>query len=119
MQQTESFITAFSSYCLRTAIKQLSQSKPYANRSLNGYGIREIVNNFFDSFLTNRNQYAAINNTNPSLNSINIGVSRGSNLGPLNSFLLYVNDIPYNVDCTRLFADDTCLLMVALSINTL
>ena len=103
---------------MRTAIKQLSQTKPYTNRSLNGYGIRGIVNNFFDSFLINRNQYVAINNTNPSLNSI--GVSRGSVLGLLHSFLLYVNDIPYNVDCTpRLFADDTCLLMVAPSINTL
>ena len=41
---------------------------------LEHYGIRGIVNNFFGSFLTNRNQYVTINNTNSSLKSIDIGV---------------------------------------------
>ena len=84
---------------------------------LEHYGIREIVNNFFGSFLTNRNQY--VNNTNSSLKSIDIGVPQGSILGPL-LFLIYINDIPNSVKCTpRLFADDTCLLMGAPSTTIL
>ena len=68
-------------------------------------------------FLTNRNQYITINNTNSSLKFIDIGVPQGSILGPL-LFLLYINDISNSVNCTpRLFADDTCLLVGAPSIN--
>ena len=50
---------------------------------LEHYGIRGIVNNFFGSFLTNRNQYVTINNTNSSLKSIDIGVPQSFILGPL------------------------------------
>ena len=86
---------------------------------LEHYGIRGIVNNFFGSFLTNRNQCVAINNTNFSLKSLDIGVPQGSILGPL-FFSIYINDISNSVKCTpRLFADDTCLLMRAPSINIL
>ena len=86
---------------------------------LERYGIRGIVNNFFGSFLSNRNQYVTINNTNSSLKSIDIGVPQGSILGPL-LFLIYINDIPNSVKCTpRLFADDTCLLIGAPSTTIL
>ena len=83
------------------------------------YGIRGIVNNFFGSFLTNRNQYVTINNTNSSLKSIDIEVPQSSILGPL-LFLIYINDISNSVKCTpRLFADDTFLLMGAPSTTIL
>ena len=86
---------------------------------LEHYGIRGIVNKFFGSFLTNRNQYVTINKTNSSLKSIDIGVPQGSILGPF-LFLIYINDIPNSVKCTpRLFADDTCLLMGAPSTTIL
>ena len=86
---------------------------------LEHYGIRGIVNNSFGSFLSNRNQYVTINNTNSSLKSIDIAVPQGSILGPL-LFLIYINDISNSVKCTpRLFADDTCLLMGAPSTTIL
>ena len=86
---------------------------------LEHYGIRGIINNFFGSFLINRNQCVTINNTNSSLNSIDNGVPQGSILGPL-LFLIYINDISNSVICTpRLFADDTCLLMGAPSTTIL
>ena len=59
-----------------------------------------------------------VNNTNFILKFIDIGVPQGSILGFF--FLLYINNIPNNVNCTpRLFADDTYLLMGAPSINIL
>ena len=86
---------------------------------LEHYGIRGIVNNFFGSFLSNRNQYVRINKTNSSLKSIDIGVPQGS-IFDLLLFLIYINDIPNSFKCTpHLFADDTCLLMGAPSITIL
>ena len=86
---------------------------------LEHYEIRGILNNFFGSCLTNRNQYVTINNSNSSLKSIDIGVPLGSILRSL-LFLQYISDIPNSVICApRLFADDTCLLMGAPSINIL
>ena len=55
---------------------------------LEHYAIRGIVNNFFGSFLTNRNQYVTINNTNSSLKFIDIKVPQGSILGLL--FFYYI-----------------------------
>ena len=74
---------------------------------------------FLVLFLTNRNQYVSINNTNSFLKFIDIGVPQGSILGPL-LFLIYISDIPNSVKCSpRLFADNTCLLMGAPYINIL
>ena len=78
---------------------------------LNHYGIRGVVNNFLESYLTNRSQ-AVINHDNHSSKSnIDLGVPQGSSLGPL-LFLLYINDLPNCISSTpRLFADDTCILV--------
>jgi hypothetical protein len=72
------------------------------------YGFRGVVNKWFQSYLTGRNQYVSINGINSSLKAISCGVPQGSVLGPL-LFLLYINDLPYcsNRLVFHLFADDT------------
>ena len=86
---------------------------------LNHYGIRGVVKNFFESYLTNRSQAVIIHDNHSSKSNIDIGVPQGSSLGPL-LFLLYINDLPNCISGTpRLFADDTCILVKANTSNEL
>ena len=79
---------------------------------LNHYGIRGKANDWFKSYLTNRKQFVAINGFNSNELLIKIGVPQGSVLGPL-LFLVYINDLHLAIkySTTRLFADDTSLLI--------
>ena len=88
-------------------------------KKLNHYGIRGVVNNFFESYLTNRSQAVIIHDNHSSQSNIDIGVPQGSSLAPL-LFLLYLNDLPNCISSTpRLFADDTCILVKANTSNEL
>ena len=75
---------------------------------------------FFRSYLTNRTQYTYINGEKSDISRITCGVPQGSVLGPL-FFVLYINDLYRSVDnvITRLFADDTSLVMYDNDLNRL
>ena len=76
---------------------------------LNFYGIRDVENQWFMSYLIKRKQRVYVNGAESSFLSVNSGVPQGSILGPF-LFLVYINDIvnATNYFSLRLFADDTC-----------
>ena len=75
---------------------------------LHHYGIRGITNDWFKSYLSDRQQYVSINGHNSSCSNLICGVPQGSVLGPL-LFLIYINDLPNTSSKLQfhLFADDT------------
>jgi len=77
-------------------------------RKLNTYGIRGVMYDWIKDYLSNRQQYVALQDVYSLSLNVTCGVPQGSVLGPL-LFLIYVNDIG-NVLPTKtvkLFADDT------------
>ena len=87
---------------------------------LNHYEICGVSNDWFKSYLSNRNQYVSINGFDSGLTSINCGVPQGSVLGPF-LFLLYKNDLNQAIKICKVhhFADDTNLLCLSNSIKKL
>ena len=79
-------------------------------KKLNCFGIIDIENGWFNSYLQNRSQCVSINGSASTPNLIKSGVPQGSILGPL-LFLLFINDMPNNIlNCTvDMYADDTLL----------
>ena len=75
------------------------------------YSVRGPAYSLIESFLTSRKQFVSINNQQSCTKSINIGVPQGSILGPL-LYLIKINDLSNAVSsCSRLFADDSCLVV--------
>ena len=87
---------------------------------LNHYGICEVSNDWFKSYLSNHNQYASINGFDSGLTTINCGVPQGSVLGPL-LLLLYINDLNQPIKFCKVhhLADDISLLCLSNSIKKL
>ena len=80
---------------------------------LEHYGVRGLANEWFSSYLTNRQQFVSIDNSKSDIKPIIHGVPQGSVLGPL-LFLVYINDLHKCIrfSTTRHFADDTNLLHI-------
>ena len=80
------------------------------------WSLCRLANDWFKSYLSNRNQYISINGYESGLAAINCGVPQGSVLGPL-LFLLYINDLNQAIKFSKVhhFADDTYLLLLCLS----
>ena len=85
---------------------------------LNHYGIHGVSNDWFKSYLSNRNQYVSINGYESGLAALNCGVRQGSVLGAL-LFLLYIKDLNQAIKFRKVhhFADDTNLLCLSSSIK--
>ena len=87
---------------------------------LEHYGIRGLANEWFKSYLSNRNQYVSITGYDSNLADVKFGVPQGSVLGPL-LFLIYIyiyNDLNQALKFCKVhhFADDTNLLHFSKSV---
>ena len=80
-------------------------------KKLEFYGIRGVTNQWFLSYLSNRQQRVKLDGKKSSYLNVTCGVPQGSILGPL-LFLIYINDMKNSVKNSILhhFADDTNLL---------
>ena len=75
---------------------------------LDSYGIRVVVRQLFERYLSDRYQCVVVNTVVSEWKSVNVGVPEGSVLGPI-LFLPYINDMPKAVQTSDgfLLADDT------------
>ena len=88
-------------------------------KKLEFYGIRGNLLSLFKSYLTGRMQCVRVNGVRSSYRTVKMGVPQGSVLGPL-LFLVFINDLPMASNFyTKLFADDTFLLMSSQNLKNL
>ena len=88
-------------------------------KKLEKYGIRGNSLKLIKNYLTNKKQFVFVNQTPSKKLTISCGVPQGSLLGPL-LFSIYINDLPKASNFeTRLFEDDTALLLTDSDLKSL
>ena len=89
-------------------------------QKLNYYGIQQRELIWFQSYLSNLEQFCTVNGIDSEINSINIGIPQGSCLGPL-LFIICINDLPQAVldSNVSMYADGTSLCYQSLDMNKL
>ena len=77
---------------------------------MSAYGLRGVVRKWFESYLSDRQQYVSINGQCSVSRPVTCGVPQGSILRPL-LFLIFINDFPSSSNFFKfnLFADDSTL----------
>ena len=80
---------------------------------LDHYGIGDISNDWFRSYLNDRSQFFSINGFNFDYQTIKYGVPQSSVLDPLLS-IIFINDLNTAIKHSETFhfANDTCLLNI-------
>ena len=86
---------------------------------LRQYGIIGKLNIWIKDYLSERHQSVFVGSEQSTEKYISAGVPQGSVLGPL-LFLIYVNDMPENINSTmRLFADDSSMAICSSNLKTI
>ena len=81
--------------------------------TLQAAGVTGNIHTWFSDYLSDRKQRIVLPDSVSNWTHIRAGVPRGSILGPILLFLLYINDIVHDiVSKIRLFVDDTSLFII-------
>ena len=76
------------------------------------HGVQGKTLGWIESFLIGRTQCVVLDGDSSTELPVSSGVPQRSVLGPPNTFLLYINDMPDNIHSNvRLFADDTAVYL--------
>ena len=89
-------------------------------QELEHYGVKDISKKWFSSYLTNREQFASIDNCNSTTKTVLTSVPQGSVREPL-FFLIYINDVHKCIKYAKAyhFAGDNSILQSGKSLEVL